>query len=424
MKRVLTAGLIPALLLSLTLPVSSFFWKKSGAAAVSDLSKNGLIGGVIVFEPEDFAVTGEKKAALNAVVVESLPDAGAGSLLLGGTLLEVGSRVDKSALSGLRFQSLGNPTVTKTSFALRPVFANGEEGEAFQVEITLLTKENHPPVARNMDLSTYKNVSVTGYFDAVDAEGDVLTFRMMSNPARGAVELAEDGSGQFVYRPYENKVGKDTFTYVAVDEAGNLSEKATVTVRIEKGLTSVTYAELDGHPAHKSAVRLAENGIYVGAKVGREYTFIPDAPVSRAEFLAMAMAVAGLEPMEDVTVTGFMDDESIPAWSKGSVSAALKAGAIRGGVDERGASVFRAGDTVTCAQAAVMLDRLLNVTDVPMEVFSADTRSHWAGQAAADLAACGVLRTEDTVCAALEEPLTLGEAAILLDGAMDIRANR
>ena len=211
---------------------------------------------------------------------------------------------------------------------------------------------------------------------------------------------------------------------MAVDAAGNLSEKATVTVRIEKGLTSVTYAELDGHPAHKSAVRLAENGIYVGAKVGREYTFIPDAPVSRAEFLTMAMAVAGLEPREDVTVTGFMDDESIPAWSKGSVSAALKAGAIRGGVDERGASVFRAGDTVTCAQAAVMLDRLLNVTDVPMEVFSADTQSHWAGQAAADLAACGVLRPEDTVSAALEEPLTLGEAAILLDGAMDIRANR
>jgi len=424
MKRILTAGLIPALLLSLTLPVSSFFWKKSGEAAVSDLSKNGLIGGVITFVPEDFAVTGDKKASLNAVVVESLPDAGAGSLLLGGTLLEVGSRVEKSALSGLRFQSLGNPAVLKTAFTLRPVFVSGTEGQPFTVELTLLTKENHPPVARNMDLSTYRNVSVTGYFDAVDAEGDPLTFRMMSNPARGAVELAEDGSGQFVYRPYENKTGKDTFTYVAVDQAGNLSEKATVTIQIEKADTAVTYAELDGHPAHKSAVRLAEEGIYVGPCVGGVYTFEAEASVTRAEFLTMAMAVADLEPMEDVTVTGFMDDESIPVWSKGSVSAALKAGAIRGGVDERGASVFRAEDTITYAQAAVMLDRLLNVTDVPLEVFAADTQTHWAGQAAADLAACGVLRSENTGAAALEDTLTLGEAAVLLDGAMGIRDKR
>lgn len=424
MKRVLTAGLIPALLLSLTLPASSFLWKRGEGAVVADLSKNGLIGSMIVFEQEDFVITGDKKAALSAVVVESLPDAGAGTLLLGGTVLEAGSRVEKSALSGLRFQSLGNPTVTKTSFILKPVFATGEEGEPFTVELTLLTKENHPPVARNMDLSTYKNVSVTGYFDAVDVEGDVLTFRMLSNPARGAVELAQDGSGQFVYRPYENKTGKDAFTYVAVDQAGNLSEKATVTVRIERADTAVTYRELDGQPAHKSAVRLAEAGIYVGPCVGGQYTFDAQAPVTRAEFLAMAMAVAELEPMEDVTVTGFMDDEAIPVWSKGCISAALKVGAIRGGRDEQGASVFQASDIITYAQAAVMLDNLLEVTDVPVEVFAADGQNHWAMQAAADLAACGVLRPELTAVNVLEEPLTLGEAAVLLDGAMEVKDRR
>ena len=223
MKRVLTAGLIPALVLNFVLPASSFFWKKDGETVVNDLSKNGLIGSVIVFEPEDFLVEGEKAPSLRAVVVESLPDAGAGTLLLGGTILEVGSRVEQSALSGLRFQSLGNPAVTKTAFRLRPIFSSGEEGESFSVEVTLLDRENHPPVARSMELTTYKNVSVTGYFDAVDTEGDVLTFRMMSNPARGSVELEQDGSGRFVYRPYENKTGKDSFTYAVLDTAGNLS---------------------------------------------------------------------------------------------------------------------------------------------------------------------------------------------------------
>ena len=42
-----------------------------------------------------------------------------------------------------------------------------------------------------MELSTYQNIAVTGYFDAVDGEGDTLTFQLTSTPARGAVELAE-----------------------------------------------------------------------------------------------------------------------------------------------------------------------------------------------------------------------------------------
>ena len=424
MKRLLSAGLIPALMLSLALPASAFFWKKSGESTVADLSKNGLMGSMFVFTNEEFQVTGDNSVSLQAVVVETLPDAGAGTLLLGGTILEPGSRVEKSALSGLRFQSLGNPTVTKTSFAMRPVFSNGQEGKTFRVELTLLEKENHPPVARNMDLSTYKNVSVTGYFDAVDAEGDVLTFRMMSNPARGAVELAQDGSGRFVYRPYENKTGKDSFTYAALDEAGNLSGKATVTVLIEKGTTAVTYRDLDGDPAHKSAVRLAEEGIYVGPCVGGAYTFDPRARVTRAEFLSMAMAVAGLEPMEDVAVTGFMDDSAIPFWSKGNVSAALRAGAIRGGRDEQGASIFMAQAPITYGQAAVMLDNLLQVTDVPVEVFASGAETHWASQAAADLCACGVLSAEGMGTDMLEQYLTLGEAAVLLDGAMEIREKR
>lgn len=426
MKRAIMAGLlIPALLLGLLPQASAFFWnKEAGEAYVADLSKSGTFGNVISFGEEDFKVEGGKKTALSAVVVVELPDPGAGTLLLGGTVLEAGSRVERSALSGLRFQSVGAPTVTQTAFTLQPVFSDGKQGESFRVELTLVEKENHPPVARNMDLSTYKNVSVTGYFDAVDGEGDTLTFRMMSNPARGAVTVAEDGSGQFVYRPYENKTGKDTFTYVAVDEAGNLSGEATITVRIEKAGTAATYADLDGHPAHKSAVRLAEEGVYMGPQVAGAYFFDAGAPVSRAEFLAMAMAVSGLEPLEDVSVTGFADDAAIPTWSKGCVSAALKAGAIQGGRDENGAPVFGAEETITAGQAAVMLDQLMSVTDVPLEVFSAGTQGHWAGQAAANLAACGVIRSEEVAADALAQPMTLGEAAVMLDGALELMERR
>ena len=275
-----------------------------------------------------------------------------------------------------------------------------------------------------MELSTYKNVAITGYFDAVDSEGDALSFQLTSTPARGAVTLAEDGSSQFVYTPYENKTGSDSFTYVAVDPAGNTSAEAKITVHIEKADTKVTYADMEGNPAHKAAIRLAEEGIYVGQYMNGHYFFDPKQPVSRAQFLTMAMAVSGLEAMEGVTLTGFSDDSAIPTWAKGSVSAALKAGTIQGSKDESGAPVFGADTPITRAEATVMLNNLLDVTDVPVEVFSSDSQGHWASQAAANLASSGVIRMESTGAAALSNQLTRAEAAEMLDGAMDVLADR
>lgn len=143
--------------------------------------------------------------------------------------------------------------------------------------------------AENLELTTYKNVAVTAQFSAVDPEGDLLTYHILNKPARGAVTMPEDGSSEFVYTPYENKTGKDSFTYVAVDAVGNSSDPATVKIKIEKPNTKVTYADMDGDPAHKAAIRLAEEGIFVGECMGGAYFFQPDTAVTRGEFVAMAM---------------------------------------------------------------------------------------------------------------------------------------
>jgi len=424
-SRALAPVLAAAILCSLTVPSSAFFRnKKEEAPSVADFSKNGLVGSIIPFEAEDFSVQTKNKATLNSITIDTLPDPGAGTLVIGGQPLEVGATVDRTALGGLRFQSSQNPTVTTTSFTFTPSFSSGQDADPTTVTLYLLTEENQTPIARNMDLSTYKNIAITSYFDAVDSEGDILTFQLTSTPARGAVTLAEDGSSQFVYTPYENKTGSDSFTYVAVDPAGNTSPEAKVSVHIEKADTTVTYADLDGHSAHKWAIRLAEEGIYVGQQVDGHYFFDPDAPVSRAQFLTMAMAASGMEPLTGVTMTGFTDDEAIPTWAKGSVSAALKAGAIQGSKNEAGAPVFGADACVTRGEATVMLNNLLNVSDVPVEVFFAEGESHWAAQAAANLTASGVVRAEDTGTTSLSSALTRAEAAEMLDGALNVLAAR
>ena len=71
-----------------------------------------------------------------------------------------------------------------------------------------------------------------------------------------------------------------------------------------------------------------------------------------------------------------------------------------------------------------MLNNLLDVTDVPVEVFSPEGADHWAAQAAANLSASGVLRPEETGSVQLSQALTLGQAAELLDGALDVAAAR
>lgn len=433
MKRLWLVRRSGALLLSLvllstlSLPVSAFFWnKKASSPTIPDFSKNALVGDTVTFSDQDFSVQNGDGIKLTSITITALPDPGAGTLTLGGQPLAADSVVEASALAGLRFQSLSQPSVTTTSFSFLPTFDDGTQAQQpTTVTLYLLTAANEPPIARNMDLSTYKNVAITGYFDAVDSEGDTLTFQLMDTPARGAVTLAEDGSAKFVYTPYENKTGKDSFTYVAIDSAGNTSSEAKVTIQINKPDTKVTYADMEGDPAHKASIRLAEEGIFVGSYLNGEYFFDPDRPVTRAEFLTMAMATVGMAPLEDVTVTGFTDDEAIPTWAKGAVSAAVMAGVIQGSRDDSGAPVFDASENITQGEATVMLDQLLNLSDVPLEVFSTQgSDAHWAGQAAANLAASGVIRVEETNSAALSTGLDRAQAAMLLDGALDVLSQR
>ena len=146
------------------------------------------------------------------------------------------------------------------------------------------------PIAENFSLTTNRDVAVSGTFSAVDPEGDPLTFRVTKNPARGAITFAEEGSARFTYTPYENKTGKDSFTYVAEDGEGNVSQPAVVSIKIQKPDTKVTYSDMAGNPAHKAAIALAERYDIVYAAVGLH----PDncAGADEADFAALEALAA------------------------------------------------------------------------------------------------------------------------------------
>ena len=421
LRRSLPLLTLTVLLLTFALPTHALFGfgEEAEAPSVAAFSKNGPAGSAITFSAGDFVV--QSGGGLDAIVISTLPDQAAGILTLGGQPLNAGDVVAMTAVSGLVFQPLTASAATSASFTFTPVFSDGTSGSPVEVGLHLLSEANSAPIAENLELCTYKNVAITARFSATDPEGDLLTFQLVDKPARGAVTMPEDGSNEFIYTPYENKTGKDSFTYVAVDAVGNTSAPATVKVKIEKAATKVTYADMDGVPACKAAIRLAEEGIFVGECMGGEYFFNPDIPVSRSEFLTMTMKAAGLDALEDVTTTGFADDAAIPTWAKGYAASALKAGVVQGAADEAGRIVFNAEDTITRAEAAVLLDRALQVSDVAETTASVDELAPaWAVQSAANLESCGVLSAGSTGTLELNDTLTRADAAEMILGALEV----
>ena len=274
------------------------------------------------------------------------------------------------------------------------------------------------PVAENMEICVYRGVAYKGAFRAVDNEGGALCFAIAREPKKGTVTLTEDGLG-FVYTPL-GRLGSDSFTYTASDEEGNISLPATVSVTIEKANCGVFYADMDGERAHTAAVDLAEHDVFTGTKLGGSYFFEPERTLTRGEFIAMALAAMDVSA-EDVRMTGFCDDASIPAWAKGYAVSALNAGVISGVGTQEGVA-FCAGDLITLSEAAVVLNRLLRVTDVDLSDFDAPgAESAWCAQAVANLQSVSIIESGRFSAEKMQANVTRAQAAELLSAAMTLR---
>lgn len=275
------------------------------------------------------------------------------------------------------------------------------------------------PIAENLELSTYRGVSVGGQLSATDPDGGALRFTVTTEPVKGKLDLDDDG--HFVYTPADGKRGKDYFGYQAIDADGNRSQEATVVIRIEKQKSKLTYSDLDDRGCACAAVRLAEEEVFCGEYLAGEYVFDPDTPVTREEFLAMCMKVSGSKKLSGVRSTGFADDAEIAVWAKPYVGAALKNGVISGYVGEGGA-VFSPTRSISVLEAAVILNRSMVLTDAVSAWYAFDgSVPAWAEQSAANVASCGLLPYG---CSFSDTALTRGQAAEMLCGAMDILAKR
>ncbi len=351
---------------------------------------------LFTFSADDFT----SEAADEGVFLTSVPlDT---TVWYGTRQVRAGDALPRAALDQLTLEA-DCFTAQEVSIGYMTLNQNGYTG-AKELKLSIMPKKNEPPTVEDGSLETYRNIPNQGTFAASDPEGGVLTYTIKTEPKRGTVELHEDGT--FTYTPSKNKVGKDSFTFAAVDEAGNSSEAGKISIVIKKPTDKATYADLDSHAFQ--AMWMKEQGLFTGTKIGGHLCFEPDAAVSRGEFLVMAMKLVDAKADEAMETSGFADEADTPMWLRPYVVSALRSGMISGDQSEAGV-VFRPAAELNKAEAAVMLQNILQLpASDAAAVFGAETTVPvWAQRSVAALSAAGVHLDAGT------EPLTRLDAAEL-----------
>ena len=336
------------------------------------------------FSQDDFT-----SAAADGIFLTSVPQETLATVRYGSRVLKAGDALPTEALGDLTLEA---KCVTAQEVTIGYcTLSDGVLSGVQELTLSILPKEDQPPTAEDGSLETYKNIAGSGTLSAADPEGKPLTYNLVKEPKRGSVELHEDGT--FTYTPDKNKVGKDSFTYTVTDSGGNTSEEAKISIEIRKPTDKATYADMDGDPDAFYAMWLKEAGLFTGATVGGNLCFEPEKTVSRGEFLVMVMKLVDAQADETGLTSGFSDEAATPVWLQPYIVSALGSGMISGVSSEDGV-VFRPEAALSRAEAAVMLQNVLQLpAPTAKTVFSetdADAVPAWAADATAALSAAGI----------------------------------
>ena len=366
----------------------------AGASAVEVES-----GDTYCFSAEDFS---KEEETLAGICITELPNAAAGTVMLGSRVLRPGDILTAQQLAQMTFSPLQTDADVDAVVTYLPIYEDRVEKSA-TMTISIRGKEDKAPIAEDSSMETYKNLPNEGKLKVTDPESQALTYTVTRQPKRGTVEVREDGS--FTYTPKKNKVGTDSFTYTATDPAGNVSREATVTVQIMKPADSTQYTDTAGSSCRFTAEWMKNTGLFVGERIAGELCFSENKPVTRGEFLSMVVKVLDIPVDKELSFTGYADE--IPQWLKPYLAAALRSG-VTAGLPSSETGIFGAEQAITGGEVAVMLQ---NALDLGVAASSMDELSKeepaWAMAAVAAM-------NENGFSLVPAEVLTRGQAAQIL----------
>ena len=351
---------------------------------------------VYCFTGQEFS---QEEESLAGICITGLPDPAAGTVLLGSRVLRPGDILTAGQLEQMTFHPLRTREDAQAVISYLPIYQNRVEKNA-TMTIGIRGKEDKAPVAQDLSIETYKNLSNDGTLKASDPEQQQMTYTVVRGPKRGTVEVRQDGT--FTYTPKKNKVGIDSFTYTATDPAGNVSRVATVTVQILKPTDARQYADTAGHSCRFAAEWMKNTGLFVGEQVNGSACFYPDKTMSKEEFLALVVKVLDI-PTD--SADSIQLPVTTPQWLKPYLAAAQRSG-LTANWQDTGAL----NEPITGAEAAVMLQNALDLT-VSSEVLEAEQTSAQQEEIPSWAAASLTVLAENGVALVANAPLTRADVA-------------
>jgi hypothetical protein len=141
----------------------------------------------------------------------------------------------------------------------------------------------------------------------------------------------------------------------------------------------------------------------------------------------MAMQAKGIDSLPQTLETGFSDEADMSETQRSYVAAAKALGYVEGREGENGQRCFAPNESITRAEAAVILHRMLDEmqnVQVSAPVFAdGDDVPAWAGEAVTTLAAYGILRPIGGVISP-ESIVSRADAATMLNALMRYEAQK
>lgn len=333
------------------------------------------------FSEGDFST--DEMGGVDGIFVTAVPDASVAVVKLGSRTICAGDTLTAASLNELKLLPSGKETCDAV-LTYCPIYGTYPDAPT-ELTIRIQSGKNEAPKANDMDFETYKNIANDGKLSASDKEGGELAYQLADAPKRGTVTISADGT--FVYTPHENKVGEDSFTYTATDDAGNVSKPATVKIRILNPTEKMTFFDLSGDMSCFEAMWAQENDLCSGRAVGANYCFCPQETVSRGEFLVMAMELFGISADAEAGELPFMDAADVPTWMQPYLSAAVRRGIVHG-IPTDGGMRFSYDRAITGQEAAVMLQ---NILELPVPTAKPETsQATWSAHAVMALSDAGI----------------------------------
>ena len=379
------------------------------ASENSMVKSSVLADGELNFDIDDF--DDAIGTNVSSIKITALPPSKAGKLMLDNLYVVENQIIKREDFSMLKF--VGKSESYEATFKFKP------NGFDYEIECSLvpLSSVNYSPVASNgatISASTMKNLSCFGTLLGFDPEGDELKFEIVSYPKKALVILTNNNTGDYVYTPYINAKGTDSFSYRVRDSHGNYSEMCTVEINIENKNAEMSFSDVESLDLY-AVNTVCESGLMDCFSNGDgTYRFCPDEIMSREEFISLIMDVMGAKDVPKINKTRFADDKDIDPRYKGYLESAFSLGIIKGTVKVDGVHI-RPKDPITLAEGAVIINNIIGAkSDTCLAVFSDnDEIPSWARDSIESLTELGILKKDEGYISP-NDPLTKAQIATIL----------